>query len=93
MSLEQVSHELRAALVKLRVEHGRLNAQIQTLEGLLRDLGEPVKRGPGRPKGSRSVPVAAEPRPRKKPRWSAASREAARKRAQAMWAARRKKKG
>ena len=52
MTLDNVTQELRAALDKLRGEHSRINGHISAIENLLRDLGAPAKRGPGRPKGS-----------------------------------------
>lgn len=52
MTLDNVTQELRGALDKLRSEHSRLSGHISAIENLLRDLGAPAKRGPGRPKGS-----------------------------------------
>lgn len=142
MVTERVANELRAALNTLRGERESLDKQISDLEALLARMGAPVKRGPGRPKGSgvkrgpgrppKAAAVVAAPAPaaeapvkrgpgrpkgsknkpkrgpgrppkaaaapapaesgatRRKPKWSAAAREAARARMKAYWAERKK---
>ena len=52
MILDTVAKELRSALEQLRGEHARLTSQISSVETVLAELGAPVRRGPGRPKGS-----------------------------------------
>ncbi|MFO0722238.1 MAG: hypothetical protein U1E65_00560 [Myxococcota bacterium] len=97
MTLDNVSKELRTALESLRAEHARINEHIASIESVLAKMGAPVKRGPGRPPKalSASSPAPAAKRgggggTRKRPKWSAEAREAARKRMQDYWAKRRK---
>lgn len=75
-------------LTLLIAERDKLNAAIEVLQG-----GTATKRR-GRPPGSgvKRVEAVAEPAPtlRKKRNFSPAQREAARKRAKAMWAKRKK---
>jgi hypothetical protein len=52
MILDQVGKELRSALNQLRAEHAQLSSHISQVERMLAQMGEPVRRGPGRPKGS-----------------------------------------
>ena len=52
MVLDKVAGELRSALEVMKAEHEKLSRQINSVESILADLGAPVKRGPGRPKGS-----------------------------------------
>lgn len=67
MVTERVAKELRAALDSMRGERDQLDKQISTMEALLAQMGAPVRRGPGRPKGSGvkrgpgRPPKAAEP--------------------------------
>lgn len=49
---ERVARELRAALETMKGERDQLDKNITAMETLLGQLGAPVKRGPGRPKGS-----------------------------------------
>lgn len=79
----QASKELVAVLEKFRTERSQIDAHIKALETLVGSLkgDAPVKRGPGRPKGSGKKPgrppKIAAPAPEPKP---AAPKPAARKR-------------
>lgn len=59
MSIDKVTQPLRSALDQLRGEHARITNQIGVLENMLKELGSPVKRGPGRPKGAPGKSAAA----------------------------------
>lgn len=52
MDTERVARELRTYLVELQREQEAVSRKIASTETMLADLGEPVRRGPGRPKGS-----------------------------------------
>ncbi len=60
MAIDNVTQPLRSALDQLRGEHARITNQIGVLENMLKDLGSPVKRGPGRPKGTGTKSAAAD---------------------------------
>jgi len=49
---QRVVRELQTYLEDLRREHEMLSVKIKGAEHLLAELGEAVRRGPGRPKGS-----------------------------------------
>jgi hypothetical protein len=93
MTLDNVSKELRAALESLRSEHARITEHIASIEAVLARMGAPVKRGPGRPPKALSgiAPAAKKSATgRKRPKWSAEARDAARRRMQEYWAKRKK---
>lgn len=52
MVADKVAKELRSALDTMKAERDELDQHIQELESMLSKLGAPIKRGPGRPKGS-----------------------------------------
>lgn len=94
MTLDNVSKELRAALESLRSEHARITEHIASIEAVLARMGAPVKRGPGRPPKALSAISAPAAKKggtgRKRPKWSAEARDAARRRMQEYWAKRKK---
>jgi len=77
MVLEKVARELQSALKDLTTERDRLDGQIDAIEALLKQMGAPLKRGPGRPKGSGSKPRA--PRGRRAAKKTAVRKTAAKK--------------
>lgn len=58
MVTERVAKELRSALETMRGERDQLSRQISAMESLLTQMGAPLRRGPGRPKGSVAKPAA-----------------------------------
>jgi pyruvate/2-oxoglutarate dehydrogenase complex dihydrolipoamide acyltransferase (E2) component len=70
MATDKSVTDLNSVLNSLRSQHERLTRQISTIQGLLSDMGAPIKRGPGRPRKNAIVvaaPVAA-PAPAKRGR-------------------------
>src|SRR5262245_52677544 len=91
---DKIAKELRRAIDALQNERYELDEKIRVMEETLSKLG--VKRGPGRPKGSKNKsgrgPGRPPGRPRKKPNWSADQRKKVSERMKKYWADRRKKK-
>jgi hypothetical protein len=76
-----VHNEIRSEIQRLRDEAAALEALLQTA-GV---VGQPIKRGPGRPRKDAGVVVPAFGR--KKPNWSPAAKAASKARIKAMWKA------
>ena len=103
MGAEKVADELQGALRTLYAERDELDRNIKLLEDMLAKFGAKPKRGPGRPKGSKSKGRRGPGRPpgsgkKKKTKkkvtrnWSPAARKAAAERMKKIWAERNKKK-
>ncbi len=86
---DKIAKELRRAIDALHDERQELDEKIRVMEETLSKLG--VKRGPGRPKGSRSKASKVRAN-RKKPNWSPEKRREVSDRMKKYWADRRKKK-
>jgi hypothetical protein len=89
---DRLAKDLKRALDQLQDERDELDNKIRVMENALRELG--VKRGPGRPKGSKNKASAAgggRRGPRKTPNWSPDARRAVSDRMKKYWAERRKK--
>ena len=85
---DRLAKDLKRALEELQDERSELDNKIRVMENALRELG--VKRGPGRPKGSKNKSSG---KPRKAPNWSNDARKAVSERMKKYWAERRKKAG
>lgn len=93
----KIAREIRKAIQVLEQERDELDGTIANMQDALSKLG--VKRGPGRPKGSRNKAKAKsgskpakKAKGRKKPNWSPAAKAAAAERMRKYWADWRKKK-
>ena len=88
MDTDRLAKDLRKHLASLQEQRDKLDSDIGRLETALAALG--VKRGPGRPKGSKNKTSSSN---RKKPNWSADKRKEVSERMKKYWADRRKKAG
>jgi hypothetical protein len=87
---DRLAKDLRRALDALQDERSELEKKIRVMENALSELG--VKRGPGRPKGSKNKASKTSSRSaRKKPNWSSEKRKEVSERMKKYWADRRKK--
>jgi hypothetical protein len=84
---DRLAKDLRKHLASLQEQRDKLDGDIGRLETALAALG--VKRGPGRPKGSKNKSSGSSNR--KKPNWSADKRKEVSERMKKYWAERRKK--
>jgi hypothetical protein len=84
---DRLAKDLRKHLASLQEQRDKLDSDIGRLETALAALG--VKRGPGRPKGSKNKGAVA----RRKPNWSPDKRREVSERMKKYWADRRKKAG
>jgi hypothetical protein len=85
---DRLAKDLRKHLASLQEQRDKLDSDIGRLETALAALG--VRRGPGRPKGSKNKGGARANR--KKPNWSPEKRREVSERMKKYWAERRKAK-